>query len=212
MNLSFDQLPRTLEEILNVPYEGEDKTGSRYLIKENQLITGFMLEGNGLIRDGKGKYGKKSGHSKKDLMDLLDRSFPKECYHDRDKFGNPLHMRSRSAIDCQITRIVLPEFVIALMAYYANIQPEGAMNRQVWHDILVERVRLSNLGIHKITLGDYSPVRVDSPIIIRDDLTQKEIDVLEMVQTTYKDYLKLNLKTRAQWEEQLAKKKSEEVQ
>lgn len=214
MNLSFDQLPATLEEILNIPYDGEDVSGGRYSSEENQIITHFMCSDGGLKADGRGPYGKKSGHSKGDLIKLLDSSFPKWQYHDRDKDGNPVHMRSRSAIDFQLTRFTLPIEIIALMSYYARKQPEGALERLVWYDILVERLRLQKLGINKLTIGDYKPTVCDSPIIIREKLPQEEIDKLEMVKKAYPDKLKLNLKAQEQWEEQLARRalKKKEVQ
>lgn len=186
MNESHIQLPLNYEELLNVEYEGEKIQGDRYRLCELKIIAECMLEG--LKRD---KRGYRSGNSYKDIVEKLAAI---GCY------------RSLNAIKCQVARLALPITVLKEMAKFEAISPcpEKGIVRVVYRDCLSFKLELEKLGITKLTTGEYSPAQIDSPIIIRDYLVQENIDKLELIANTYVN-LKLNLKTQAQWDEEIAK-------
>ena len=198
-------LPLTEEEILNMAYEGEDKTGNRYQPEELQCIIDHMLKG--MKKDGLGRSAYKSGNSianiKKDLNDM----FPESKYLDYDKKKNEHNRRSSSAISKEMTKLSYPLWVLKLMTYYEgyNTSHKIGIKRCVWGDCYIARIRLlEEQGIDTLTVGEYTPAEVDSPIIIRDNLSQDEVNILNAVTKTYPS-LKLNLKTQEQYDEQVKK-------
>lgn len=196
-------LPLTEEEILNVAYEGEDKTGNRYQPVELKCIVDHMLKG--MKMDGRGKNVYKSGNSVTNIREDLNKLFPEIEYLDYDKKKNEHNRRSNRAISMEMTKLSYPLWVLKLMAYYEgyNRLNNIGLRRCVWGDCYATRVELlREKDIDTLTVGEYTPLDVDSPIIIRDNLSQNEINYLNEITKTYPS-LRLNLKTKEQYDEQV---------